>query len=64
MKHTERERALIKQTAELMRAFGDLELDEGRSHETHRGDVVRAVHDIQRVIAMRLARRSDPEAWR
>lgn len=63
MKHTERERALIQQTADVMRAFRLLELYEGSSHPSHHPDVVRAVHDIQRVVAMRLARRADPEAW-
>lgn len=63
MKHAPRERRLIELTAEVAREHVALERDEGVSHPSHGRDVAMAVHDVQRVVAMRLARRADPEAW-
>lgn len=63
MKHTERERRLIGLTAQLVREHAELEREEGISHPGHARDVVDGVHAVQRVVAMRLARRVDPAAW-
>lgn len=62
--HTEREVRVIAATAALMRAYAELEREEGASHPSHGRDVADAVHVVQRVVAMRFARRADPFAWR
>lgn len=63
MKHTERERRLIELTVQVAREYAAIEAEEGISHPSHGRDVADGVHAVQRVVAMRLARRSDPEAW-
>lgn len=63
IRHTRAERRVIEASAELARAWNSLRREEGDSHPSHSKDVERAIHDVQRVVAMRLARRADPEAW-
>jgi hypothetical protein len=62
-KHTEAERKVVDAAVTMWNAFAELERTEGVSHPSHRRDVADAAHVVQRVVAMRLARRVDPETW-
>lgn len=61
--HTEAEQDVINATMGLVRLYRHMETTEGADHPSHWRDVADAVHVIQRTVAMRLARRVDPEAW-
>lgn len=62
-RHTEAERDVINATMGLTKLYKHLERTEGVDHPYHLRDVADAIHVIQRTVAMRLARRADPEAW-
>lgn len=62
-RHTERERRVVAATVEVYRAWRDLAQHEGEGHPSHTRDVADAVHDIQRILAIRLARRVEPDIW-
>lgn len=62
-RHTQAELDVIAATVQVQRAYTALERVEGASHPSHAVDVTRAVHDVQRVVAMRLARRVEPGTW-
>jgi hypothetical protein len=64
VKLTEAERRVLSAAVELARAYRTLEETEGSIHHSHGRDVADAIHVVQRVVAIRLAKRSDPEAWR
>lgn len=61
--HTEAERRVLHAAVDLAQAYNALQREEGVSHPSHGQDVADAVHVVQRVIAVRLAKRVDPEAW-
>lgn len=62
-RHTVLERQVIAATRELAQAYARLESVEGRDHPSHGRDVADAVHVVQRIVAMRLARRVAPGEW-
>lgn len=63
MRHTPAERRVLKAAEELVSAFRALERIEGQAHPSHGRDVADAVHVVQRIVAVRLAKRVDPGSW-
>lgn len=53
------EKEIIKMSAELFDKFQDLE----QTHPSDINDIAEAVHDIQKVIAVRMARRAKPDLF-
>jgi hypothetical protein len=58
-RHTEKEKSILNQTTDI---WNNWLLMSGRLSDEDQ-DVRTAIHTIQRVIALRLARRVDPETW-
>lgn len=62
--HTPAEMHVLEAARNLAGAFRTLEHEEGEAHPSHGRDVADAVHVVQRIVAIRLAKRADPDAWR
>lgn len=53
------ENEILKLTAEIVNKFNRLE----QTHPSDKDDMAQAIHDIQKIIAVRMARRNSPEQF-
>ncbi len=56
---TEKEKIILSHLANAWNEF--VELKEEHPYDAH--EFCRAIHDAQKIIALRVARRADPETW-